>query len=149
MLWAGGAFVVVMLGVWFLAQEPEDVSAWLNEQDTPPSGPVVVAPVPRRTGPCRGLTLTLLSQEKFVARVGSNADTPCDAVLSVLCVKGNELRASAPVSGQLLVSREIADFICGAPWKMLTAPGGFKGQGELPPKVRFWVAGGGQSNPWD
>ena len=152
MLWAGGALVVVMLGVWFLEQAPEELTAWIREERPaarPPPKPVVQAPVPKRTGPCRGLTTTLTRQDKFTAHVGSNADAPCEAMLSVLCVKGSELRASAPVSGRLLISREVADSICGTPWKMLHAPVGFHGQGELPPKARFWIAGDSQSNPWD
>ncbi|MDP2269477.1 MAG: hypothetical protein Q8K32_02025 [Archangium sp.] len=148
-LWAGGAFVVVMLGVWFLSQDPEELDAWVHEESAAPlPPPPKPAPVPKRSGPCRGLTSTLLSQEKFVAKVGSVVDTPCAAVLSVLCVKGGELRASAPVSGHLLISREVADSMCGAPWRMVSS-GVFQGQGELPSQVRFWVAGDGQFNPWD
>ena len=149
-MWAGGAFVVVMLGVWFLSQDPDELNAWVHEDSPAPLPlPPKPAPLPKRTGPCRGLTSTLLSQDKLVAQVGSTADAPCEAVLSVLCVKGNELRASPPISGQLLISREVADSICGTPWKMLHAPVGFHGQGELPPKARFWIAGDSQSNPWD
>lgn len=149
MLWAGGAFVVVMLGMWFLGQAPDELDAWLHEQGPAPRPkPLVQAPLPKRTGPCHGHTSTLISQDALLAQLGSTANTPCDAVLSVLCVNGNELRATPPVSGHLLVSRDIADSICGAPWRIVSS-GVSQGQGELPPRARFWVAGQGQNNPWD
>lgn len=163
-LWMGAAVVVVLLGVWFLGQPPEELQAWLFEQQAPArpqAGPP--PPPPKRTGPCLGLTWTLLEQDKLIARVGPDAqsnayagDTACVTALSVLCFNGKELGVSAPVPGLMLFTRAMADFHCaarlGAQWRMLgvvDGATGVVGPGELPPRVRFWVAGGTRANPWD
>ncbi len=109
----------------------------------PPPPPVVQAPTPGRT--CKGMTWSLLKQEKNVVRVGSDpahtnayaGDTSCEAELSVLCINpknlpkpegvasdfysgwsGAEVAATRPVAGFALTSREVADGLCS---KMLGA----------------------------
>ncbi|MBL9038584.1 MAG: hypothetical protein JNG84_08740 [Archangium sp.] len=115
----------------------------------PPAPAPVPMPSPIPTPPqpdapidpsaCRGMTWSLLKQEKTVARVGSDpahtnayvGDTSCDEERSLLCLipknlpkpeglessfysgwSGAQLAVTTPVSGRQLTSREAADALC-------------------------------------
>ncbi len=97
-------------------------------------------PAPRQSSRvCKGMTWSLLKQEKNIVRVGSDpahtnayaGDTACDTELSVLCLlpknlpkpsevhsdfysgwSGAEIRATKPVSGRRLTSLEAANALC-------------------------------------
>ena len=161
-------FIGTMVAFWFMGQAPEELRAWLSEvevQPAPRRAQPAPRPRPKRAGPCLGMTWILLGQQNFTAQVGPDlksnwqqGDTPCSAVLSILCIKAGELGVTSPVPGQALASLQLTDALCasrlGEGWRMLDAsrdgPSGLSGRGELPGSVRFWVANqAGQSNPWD
>ncbi len=117
-------------------------AAPIANRPPPPPPPVVHAPSPSPviTGrACKGMTWSLLKQEKNVVRVGSDpahtnayaGDTSCETELSVLCINpknlpkpegvasdfysgwsGAEVAATKPVAGSTLTSREAADALC-------------------------------------
>ncbi len=160
--------VGTLVALWFMAQAPEELSAWLGDLNAAPEpvyAPATPRPRPKRDGPCRGMTWRLLGQEKFTAQVGADStsnwqhgDTPCSAVLSILCSRTGELGVTSPVPGHVLASLQLGDALCasrlGAGWHWLDVSrdgaSGLTGRGELPANVRFWVANqGAQANPWD
>lgn len=134
------------LGVWFIASRLQPPAAPVCRCEAPapvavsppPPVPVPVAPPPPR-GSCRGMTWSLLKQEKNIVRVGSDpahtnaylGDTDCETELSILCLlpknlpkpeglasdfysgwSGAEIAATTPIAGRLLTSRAEADARC-------------------------------------
>jgi hypothetical protein len=162
--WGFSTFVILMLGVWFLGQQPDELGGWVRELTTRPAvtsspRPPPPPPPPKRAGPCVGLTWTVVSQQNFVVKAGAGDQqqpVSCDRELSVLCFNGSELALSSVVSGRLLSSRGVGDALCGVRLgpKMRMASvhdgwNGLQGKGELPANVRFWVAAGYPNDPWD
>lgn len=157
------------------------------------AAPVAAAPRPAAASIRTGMTWTVLGQTEGAVHVGSDGvtdpyhgDTSIDQFLSIVCllVDGRrapegitfdlyngwalgEVKATPPIPGAVLTSREEADAICaeefGAGWRLaefhdgrygddLTLRGGwsFWAAGALPAGTRFWVAIDDQpANPWN
>ena len=138
---------------------------------------------------CKGMTWTVHEQDGRVTHIGSDrrtnpyrGDTPCNQSLPLVCIQRTEavpppahwdgwafgsVKATLPVRGTELRSREHADNICvqayGHGWRMAEFHNGNRGSaigwisghdfwayGNLPVGERLWVAIEDQAaNPWN